>query len=312
MIDIVRIAVHAGDEREPIPLTASLREVEAGGHRFAVPVYTADRDARYGTAPPVLCFAGGGSSGVVFAKLIRRAAERGVKVVAFDVPGHTPAGLLGARTPPASDLRFASPRVRRRIAARLFDDPTVLAPGERVQVLGHSAGVLDVADLDPARRRRVARFALLGTGVPSFASMRGALRAAQAQGLASDGDWRSILRTRALPTGHPDFHFGAREHRAAGDELLARYQGDEHWAVVARLFLPGQLSARHWSGARVELVASAGDPIAPPRVMQRLADWLVARGADARLHVLDQPLPHMFMMFEEGAERVAELLATAA
>jgi len=93
--------------------------------------------------------------------------------------------------------------------------------------------------------------------------------------------------------------------------VLGSYQGEEHWAVVARLFLPTRLSARRWAGARVDLVASPGDLVAPPHVMRRLADWLSARGADVRLHVVGQPLPHMFMMFEEGAECVAELLATA-
>src|SRR5439155_7611702 len=35
-----------------------------------------------------------------------------------------------------------------------------------------------------------------------------------------------------------------------------------------------------------------------------------ARGARAALHVIEAPLPHMFMMFAPGAERVAEILAS--
>jgi hypothetical protein len=35
----------------------------------------------------------------------------------------------------------------------------------------------------------------------------------------------------------------------------------------------------------------------------------MVRGARAALHVIEAPLPHMFMMFAPGAERVVEILA---
>ena len=95
-----------------------------------------------------------------------------------------------------------------------------------------------------------------------------------------------------------------------GDDVLARYQGPEHVAVVAKLFAERSLAPRRWSGARVDLVASAGDLVAPPSVMQRAADWFAAHGARAALHVIDAPLPHMFMMFAAGAERVADVVCS--
>lgn len=150
---------------------------------------------------------------------------------------------------------------------------------------------------------------LLGTGVPRFSAMWRAQRAAAARGLASDASVREILRTRAVPTGHASLHFGPRDARAVGDDVLSRYQGCEHVAVVAKLFTSRSLAPRRWAGARVELVASAGDLIAPPAVMASAARWFEAHGARAALHVIEAPLPHMFMMFARGAEPVAELLA---
>src|SRR5262249_24381599 len=116
--------------------------------------------------------------------------------------------------------------------------------------------------------------------------------------------------TRAVPTGHPELHFGPREARAVGNERLAPYQQSEHVAVVAKLFTSRSLAPRRWAGASVDLVASAGDLVAPPAAMRAAARWFTARGASATLHVIESPLPHMFMMFATGAERVAELLAS--
>ena len=99
--------------------------------------------------------------------------------------------------------------------------------------------------------------------------------------LGSGTSLRAIARTRALPTGHAALHFGPRVARAVDDALLAAYQGDEHVAVVAKLFTRRSLAPRRWAGARVELVASAGDRIAPPAAMRELAEWLRARGARA-------------------------------
>ena len=109
--------VHAADSTEPILLAARLRRIACGAHTFDVPVYEHLEPAPRG-APAALCLAGGGSSGVLFARLIERAAARGVRVVAFDFPGHTPEGLLGPRTPAVHLLRNATPRVRARISRR--------------------------------------------------------------------------------------------------------------------------------------------------------------------------------------------------
>jgi hypothetical protein len=228
------------------------------------------------------------------------------------LPGHTPAGLLGERTPPKSLLRFATPRVRRRIVAGLLRELSGESPGAQVQLVAHSAGVLDAAAVAGDLRGRVVRWLLPGTGIPGVGAMLRAQRAAAQRNLASDADLGEILRTRALPTGHPVFHFGPSEKRAVGDEVLARYQGPEHVAVVAKLLLRRSLAPGRWAGARVALIASAGDLVAPPAAMRAATEWFVARGAHAALHVVDEPLPHMFMMFESGAERVAELLASPA
>jgi pimeloyl-ACP methyl ester carboxylesterase len=287
----------------------SLRQVACGSRTFAVPVYESPARVGGGGAPVALCLAGGGSSGAVFARLIERAAARGLRAVAFDHPGHTPADLLGPHTPAPSLLRYATPRVRARVVAALLAD--LVAGSPRVQLVAHSAGALDAAAVSGPLRRAVARFALLGTGVPSFAAMLRAQRAAAKRGMATAPDWRAIARTRALPTGHAAFHFGPRAARAVGDEVLAAYQGPEHVAVVAKLFAQRSLAPRRWAGARVDLVASAGDLVAPPAVMEELRRWLAARGADAALHVIAAPLPHMFMMFGEAAERVVDVLAAS-
>jgi hypothetical protein len=51
--------------------------------------------------------------------------------------------------------------------------------------------------------------------------------------------------------------------------------------------------------------ADSADPIPVAVTVRR-----IARGARAELHVIEAPLPHMFMMFTSGPERVAERLAS--
>jgi len=303
------VHVFAADSAEPIPLLVTMRRIACGARAFEVPVYRGAREVTGGTAPAALCLAGGGSSGVLFARLLERAAARGVRALAFDFPGHTPERLLGPDTPDRALLRLATPRVRAQIVAALLRELCEESP--RVQLAAHSAGVLDAAAVSGDLRLRVARFALLGTAVPSLGGMLRAQRAAAKRGLASRTGLGEILRTRAVPTGHAEFHFGPRAARAVGDEVLARYQGPEHVAVVAKLFSSRSLAPRRWAGARVDLIASAGDLVAPPAAMRELARWLSARSAHAQLHVIEAPLPHMFMMFGTGADVVAELLASA-
>jgi alpha-beta hydrolase superfamily lysophospholipase len=303
------VHVFAADSADPIPLAVSVRRIVCGARTFDVPVYQAAPRTRCDAAPAVLCLAGGGSSGVLFARLLERAAARGVHALAFDFPGHTPERLLGPATPDRALLRLATPRVRARIVAALLRELAAESP--RVQLAAHSAGVLDAAAVSGDLRSRVARFALLGTGLPGLRVMLCAQRAAAVRGLASDVGLREILRTRAVPTGHAEFHFGPRAARAVGDEVLARYQGPEHVAVVMKLFARRSLAPRRWTGARVDLIASAGDLVAPPAAMRDAAHWFTERGARAELHVIEAPLPHMFMMFAAGADRVADLLASA-
>ena len=44
--------------------------------------------------PTLLCFAGGGASAAMFARLAEECACRGIRLVSFDMPGHTPEKLL--------------------------------------------------------------------------------------------------------------------------------------------------------------------------------------------------------------------------
>jgi alpha-beta hydrolase superfamily lysophospholipase len=246
----------------------------------------------------------------VFARLIERAAARGLRAVAFDHPGHTPADLLGPHTPAPSLLALRdAARARARSSRRC--SPTLVAGSPRVQLVAHSAGALDAAAVSGAAAPR--RRALRAARHRRAELRRDAARAARRrEARHGDGaDWRAIARTRALPTGHAAFHFGPRAARAVGDEVLAAYQGPEHVAVVAKLFAQRSLAPRRWAGTRVDLVASAGDLVAPPAVMEELRRWLAARGADAALHVIAAPLPHMFMMFGEAAERVVDVLAAS-
>jgi hypothetical protein len=98
-----------------------------------------------------------------------RNAPPGVRLVSFDMPGHTPANLLGAATPSRSLLSQANR------AARLAVSKTMvgrwLAQSTELQVLSHSAGVVDVARLIPVHGTDIARFVITGAGMPGLAAM---------------------------------------------------------------------------------------------------------------------------------------------
>ena len=92
------VGIHAADRIQPIEIHARIISASVAG----LPIVEYQHAALANDAPmPTLpCFSGGGCSGAMFALLAEKCLAHGVRVVAFDMPGHTPKDLLGDATPP--------------------------------------------------------------------------------------------------------------------------------------------------------------------------------------------------------------------
>jgi len=304
------VAIPSPDRDETTLLDWRIIDLPLGGTVVPIVEYSvAGRSIEPGS-PTVLFLAGGGSSGAQAAKLARLCAERSVKLVLFDLPGHTPPGLLGEATPDRSLVRFAGPVSRRRVVDFMVQRWIEHSPSGRIAVASHSAGFIDASRIDPGLAQAIPRQIVLGSGLPGMAAMRSAYRAAQDAGASSKLDLIGILRTRAMPTGLPAIHFGPAAARRLSDEAIESLQGTEHILAVLNLLRAGSFGARIWRGVRVELVCSAGDRIAPEPLMRRAAERLEALGAEIRFHRVEGDLPHMFFMFDAGATAAAEVICS--
>lgn len=95
MTDAGTVAMPSPDRDEATLLHWEIIDVPLGGTAVPIVEYSVvGRSAEPGS-PIVLFLAGGGSCGAQAAKLARLCAERSVSLVMFDLPGHTPPGLLG-------------------------------------------------------------------------------------------------------------------------------------------------------------------------------------------------------------------------
>jgi pimeloyl-ACP methyl ester carboxylesterase len=97
-VTFAHVGIHAADRIQPIEIHARIISASVAG----LPIVEYQHAALANDAPmPTLpCFSGGGCSGAMFALLAEKCLAQGVRVVAFDMPGHTPKDLLGDATPP--------------------------------------------------------------------------------------------------------------------------------------------------------------------------------------------------------------------
>jgi hypothetical protein len=102
-----RATFHAADRMEPIDLHVDIIAESQPG----LPIVDYQHASLATESPPLptgLCLAGGGCSGAVFALLPERCAVMGIRVVSFDMPGHTPLGVLREATPPRALISRAT------------------------------------------------------------------------------------------------------------------------------------------------------------------------------------------------------------
>lgn len=310
MTDAGTVAMPSPDRDEATLLHWEIIDVPLGGTAVPIVEYSVAGRSAVPGSPIVLFLAGGGSCGAQAAKLARLCAERSVSLVMFDLPGHTPPGLLGEVTPARSLVKLAGPVNRRRVVDFMVRRWIERSPSGRIAVASHSAGFADASRIDPGLARAIPRQIVLGAALPGLAAMRSAYKAAQEVGASSPFDLIGILRTRAMPTGLPAIHFGPAASRRLSDQAVEGLQGAEHVLAVLNLLRTGSFGRRIWRGVRVDLVCSAGDRLAPEPLMRRAAERLGALGADIRFHRVEGGLPHMFFMFDAGAAAVAEVICS--
>jgi pimeloyl-ACP methyl ester carboxylesterase len=110
-VTFAHVGIQAADRIDPIEIQARIMSASVAG----LPIVEYQHAALVHDAPmpTLLCFSGGGCSGAVFALLAEKCLAQGVRVVAFDMPGHTPKDLLGDATPPRWLVSRANGGVRR-------------------------------------------------------------------------------------------------------------------------------------------------------------------------------------------------------
>jgi pimeloyl-ACP methyl ester carboxylesterase len=304
-VTFAHVSIHAADRIDPIEIQARIISASVAG--LPIVEYQHAAIAHDAPMPTLLCFSGGGCSGAVFALLAEECLAQGVRVVAFDMPGHTPRYLLGDATPPRSLVARANGRVRQAVADAMVTRWAGKTP--RLDVLSHSAGIVDVSRIAPRHVANIRRFLICGAGMPGPAAMLTAVRASTVGKSAEPLRLRSMVRHRLVPTGCITDHYGPESKRLTGDAVLARYHCAEHLSVPLSLLSSRAVTRRDWNHSRVLLVGSAGDPISPPNRLMDAARKLRARGAIVTTEVLDSPSPHMFPCFESPAQRLAEIAA---
>jgi alpha-beta hydrolase superfamily lysophospholipase len=156
---LMRFVIDAADRTQPITMEAQI--IDEGAEDLPIVEYRHSSVADEDVLPTLLCFAGGGASGAMFARLAEEGAYRGIRLVSFDMPGHTPEKLLGAATPSRkliSRANGAARLARKTMISRSLRKSTCL------QGLSHSAGVVDIARIIPAHGADIARFVITGAG----------------------------------------------------------------------------------------------------------------------------------------------------
>ena len=298
------VAIDAVDRQEPILLHATIAGTAAG---LPIVEYLHASAASWQLAPTVLGFSGGGMSGAMLAMLAEHLAAQQIRLVAFDMPGHTPDGLLGSDTPPRSLISRVTGAVRQAVSQAVIARWQPHAT--RLQVLSHSAGIVDVARLIGEHGGGIERFVITGAGIPGVGAMAQAAKASAAAGSLGGIRVSSLIRTRCLPAGNANLMYGPPAGRVISDCALARYECPEHVGVPLTLLRARPVLHQDWRGRRVLLIGSAGDAIAPPRRIKHAYWRLRARGAVVRSNTLHMDLPHAFLSFQAGAARVAEFIA---
>jgi hypothetical protein len=298
------VEIDAVDRSEPIQMHAEIAGTAAG---LPIVEYLHASAVAWQLAPTVLGFSGGGMSGAMLAMLAEHLAAHRIRLVAFDMPGHTPKGLLGSDTPARALISRATGAVREAVSQAVIRrwQPR----STRLQVLSHSAGIVDVARLIGEHGGGIDRFVITGASIPGVGAMAKAVKASAAARSLGGIRVSSLIRTRCLPAGNANLMYGPPAERVISDCALARYECPEHVGVPLTLLRAGPVLRQDWRGRRVLLIGSAGDAIAPPRGINQAHRRLSARGAVAASTILPMDLPHAFLSFQAGAARVAEFIA---
>jgi hypothetical protein len=298
------VAIDAVDRTEPIHMRAAVAITIAD---LPIVEYLHASAADWQRVPTILAFSGGGVSGATMAMLAEHLAGHRIRLVSFDMPGHTPDGLLGPDTPRRALVSRANNAVRHVVGAAMIRRWKPWS--SRLEVLSHSAGIADVARLMGEHGAGVDRFVICGCSIPSIAAMRHAARAAAAaDSMPRISPW-NLIRTRQLHAGNANLMYGPPANRTISDATLARYECSEHFGVALSMLRTRLVLGQDWRARRVLLIGSAGDAIAPPENVIDAERRLRAQGAVVRSEILPMQLPHAFLSFQAAAAPVAELIA---
>jgi hypothetical protein len=298
------VEIDAVDRAEPIRMHVANAGTVAG---LPIIEYLHASAVSWRRVPTVLAFSGGGGTGAMLAMLAERLAAHRIRLVSFDMPGHTPDGLLGPGTPPRALVSRANNAVRHGVSAEMIRrwQPR----SSRLEVLSHSAGIVDVAHLITEHGAGIDRFVICGAAIPGIGAMKQAASASSAAGSMPRIRLWNLIRTRQLFAGNANLMYGPPADRTIGDSTLARYECREHFGVALAMLRARLVLRQDWAARRVLLIGSAGDVIAPPDRIRDAENRLRAQGAVVRSEILPMQLPHAFLSFHAAADPVADLIA---
>jgi alpha-beta hydrolase superfamily lysophospholipase len=192
------VLIDAVDRFEPIPMHAEIADTAAG---LPIVEYLHASVVAWQLAPTVLGFSGGGMSGAMLAMLAEHLAAHRIRLVAFDMPGHTPQALLGSDTPVRALISRATGAVRHAVSQAVIRrwQPR----SSRLQVLSHSAGIVDVARLIGEHGGSIDRFVITGASMPGVGAMAQAVKASAAARSLDGIRVSRLVRTRWPATNAP-------------------------------------------------------------------------------------------------------------
>jgi pimeloyl-ACP methyl ester carboxylesterase len=306
-----QISVLSADHPDPIRLFYQTRVYTDRKSSIPYVVYSANSPHEKADNRTALFLAGGGSSGVMFARVAQLCAEHGMTIYMLDLPGHTPSDMLdgheSAPIPPGPQwLEKLDTRARESIIDTVVDYCISRSQNGMIDIICHSAGFLDASNISRYFSRSIERFFILGSGIPGLKAMKSAYQAAQSVGSISNQSLLDILKTKSMDTGEPAIHFGQQKIPHERLEVLKSYQGREHLSVPLRLMREKSFGKEIWGSSKVTFIGSKGDLIASPDRINHAAKYLNSIGAETEVYIIDEDLPHMFMVFDTGAEYIRE------
>jgi hypothetical protein len=166
-VTFAHVGIHAADRIQAIEIHARIISASVAGLPIVEHQHAALADDA--PMPTLLCFSGGGCSGAMFALLAEKCLAQGVQGGCVRYAGPYAERPSRRRYSARSLVSRANGRVRRAATDAMVSRWAGKTP--HLDVLSHSAGIVDVSRIAPQHVANIGRFLVCGAGMPGPVAM---------------------------------------------------------------------------------------------------------------------------------------------